>query len=909
MFRITSVAGHIMELDLPSQLQDWGSCDPYEIFSCKVRKKPASTGVVKHLEEVGRNVTSLVLWTDCDREGENIGAEIIGIVEKRMIPAKPITEYFYVGNPKRKIPYTGHSEIYRAYFSALAPKDIEHALANLIRPNLWEASSVDARQELDLKVGVAFSRFQTQSLQAKYTELSKGGVISYGPCQTPTLSFIVDRHDAIQAFTPETHWTLSMAVKVPSATGGFVEVPVTWDRGVIFDIHVVNMFHGLVKEYDSAGVTSIEVKNGVSGRPVALNTPNLLKKASSQLGLGPHEALNLAERLYLSGLLSYPRTESTAYPSSFDLRGAVCELTSDGGEIGSYSRALLEAGLAPSRGGEDKGDHPPITPMRSPAPGELHGDLLRLYNMVARHFLATVSGDAIFEDTVVSLQVAGEEFTCRGRRIIEPGWKGILGKEIEDMDSHLPEFSKGALVPISYAHIKEGKTSPPGHLTESDLITLMETYEIGTDASMATHINNVQQRNYATLGSGRTLIPTQLGLLLLHGLYSIDPEVVLPSVRREIEAQCALVAEGKASQSEIVHHGLTIFAQKYLYVTQNWHKADRLFESVFEASAATGKPLTRCGGCRRYMTLVTLRPQRLYCGHCNFVYLLPQNGVIRPAPGNPTCPLDGFELVTYSLGNTRGAHGKQSLVCPKCYNGGQDIEELTCIQCAHPTCPHSSVNFKVLPCPGMEVLRTKQLGKKGGATVIGVIEEVLEESDFYEHDLKAEKCGGHFTKRAADDEDEEDDDGSDDGSESGEEERGCDGYLVLDTLSKPHWRLVCNSASCHIMVRMTAKGPIQSVSVLTDKAPCPTCNAPLLAITPTPGGAAEALCGGTTVTGCIACDSGIASLCEIRYGRQRHKNITVGGRGRGRGRGRGGRGRREGGRGGGRQDVRRGGRR
>jgi DNA topoisomerase III len=86
-----------------------------------------------------------------------------------------------------------------------------------------------------------------------------------------------------------------------------------------------------------------------------------------------------------------------------------------------------------------------------------------------------------------------------------------------------------------------GKTSAPGYLTEAELIGVMERSGIGTDASIATHIENICKRNYVEVGSGRTMVPTDLGVLLVQGYRAIDPDLVEPTVRSYVERQLDFV--------------------------------------------------------------------------------------------------------------------------------------------------------------------------------------------------------------------------------------------------------------------------------------------------------------------------------------------------------------------------------
>ena len=287
----------------------------------------------------------LVLWLDCDREGENICFEVIRCVEKSMNKQS---------NPLDQ-------KIYRAHFSAVTAKDIQKALATLGVPNENESLAVEARQELDLKIGVAFSRFQTRYFQGKYGDLDSS-VISYGPCQTPTLGFCVQRHDFIQKFTPEPYWGLDVSISAKGDAGKSI-IAVDWSRKRLFDEHSTRVILRMISESSAAKLicTSVSVTTGRSPRPQPMNTVKMLKMASSSLGIGPHACMRAAEHLYLSGYLSYPRTESTSFPKSFDFKDTLRSLFNHW-SLSDYAREL-HGKHTPPRQGHDAGDHPPISPV------------------------------------------------------------------------------------------------------------------------------------------------------------------------------------------------------------------------------------------------------------------------------------------------------------------------------------------------------------------------------------------------------------------------------------------------------------------------------------------------------------------------------------------------------------------
>jgi DNA topoisomerase III len=179
----------------------------------------------------------------------------------------------------------------------------------------------------------------------------------------------------------------------------------SWEAGRSFNKNKTEALVTTAVETNSVvTVTNVVTKDKIQGRPIPLNTVGMLKACSKALGIGPHATMQAAERLYLMGYLSYPRTESSAYPKSFDIAGTLQQQASDG-RWGPYVRELLKQGHNKSRGGVDMGDHPPITPCRPAGPHELSGDMARIFDLVVRHFIASVSEDAVWQSTKISFVI------------------------------------------------------------------------------------------------------------------------------------------------------------------------------------------------------------------------------------------------------------------------------------------------------------------------------------------------------------------------------------------------------------------------------------------------------------------------------------------------------------------------
>ncbi len=852
---VTAVTGHVFNVDFPQEYQSWDSIDPASLYTAPVVRKPCKGSLLNHLRNCAKSTDFVVLWMDCDREGENINFEVLSVI----LPTMSV----------------GFSHVYRAKFSAIAVGDILKAYGCLIKPDQHQSHAVDARQELDLKVGVSFSRFQTRYFQGRYGDLDSS-VISYGPCQTPTLGFVVQRMVEIEMFRPEPFWSLDLGVFKQGRISRCV-----WGGGRSFNKGKVEALAARAVEVEvdengnpqpgSVVVTKVLTREKKQSRPTPMNTVAFLKACSTGLGIGPHHALQTAERLYLSGFLSYPRTESTAYPKSYDVVATLRDQSRDP-RWGSFVRDLLNAGPSRNSKGVDMGDHPPITPCAPAPPGTLSGDQARVYEMVVRHFIATVSYDALWESTNVTLACPrlGDKgiFTLSGKKLIAAGFLAILlhrqyGDENRDEEDEeerqLPNFFEGEVFPVSAPNtttesggvkvaetgarakmgVKEGVTQPPGLLTESELITIMEKNGIGTDASIPTHIENILKRNYASLESGRRIKGTELGVVLAQGYHAIDSGLVLPKVRADIEHQCDQIAKGLADKEDVIAKSLRIFEDKFEYFVSSIAKMDVLFGSHFSKLEDVGKAFTRCGLTKRYLQYIQGPPTRLYNRFTGTVYTLPMGGMVKQWSGK-RCPVAkcNFEMCLYTVGSP----GRTFPLCPNCYNN-----------------PDSSWG-------GIAA-------DDGGAPppIKGEDEDIDAQ--------KARQAAIAGRKIVLDSP-------LPDGHPSVEELTVCPdlssgGVFILDPSSKNKWTLVSTKAP--IILHLPKQ--IKFVRVLNKRDPPTGCR--YVEITFKPG--ESVMPGGEeVVTSCMVADEVLQSMVTVHRGSERSKPTGRGGRGRG---GRGGRGR------------------
>ncbi len=439
----------------------------------------------------------------------------------------------------------------RVLFSAVTKSDIIEAFNSPTSLNPGLAKRVFTRMILDLTLGAVFTRALTLSVEkTDRNALARGGsFLSYGPCQTPVLNLVVQRALERENFKPEKYYTLHIIVNVNG-----VRVTLNHD-GTFKDKQEAERVLSLVRGGKArAMVITANYKEDFIEPPVPLDTVELERRASRFLNIRPKAALDIAEELYRHGYISYPRTETTIYPPTLSLRQVLLELTH--GEHGDYAKTLLGMSIKPTHGDSNDGAHPPIYPTRGVTRQEIlryfkNEKYWKIYDLVVRHFLATLSPPARVERQKIVVEISGHRFSVDGLKIIDKGYLTIYPFESPPSEKVLPRVRVGDELSIVKAWIEERETEPPPYLSESELLRLMKKYGIGTDATMQDHIHTNVIRGYFKIRN-KQCIPTPLGKAVISVLSKTGNELIDPLFRSRMEKALMEITSGSLKPDDVL---------------------------------------------------------------------------------------------------------------------------------------------------------------------------------------------------------------------------------------------------------------------------------------------------------------------------------------------------------------------
>ena len=428
----------------------------------------------------------------------------------------------------------------RLWLSSMTTAAIRSALGDLHPASdyarLEEAAR--SRSEADWIVGMNATRAATIRLRSSFD-----GAVSLGRVQTPTLALIARREEEIRAFKPEAYWLVDARFEPTDGEPGRAYAG-RFHAGAQPRLKTAAEAEAIVSAVrgQAGTITKLEKSTKKERAPLLYDLTTLQREANNRYGFSARRTLAAAQRLYEEHkALTYPRTNSRFLTG--DMAGEIKPTAELVGRNKEYARgAAYVTGLDTLPLGRvindaKVTDHHAIIPTKAEhRVDKMSDDDRRIYDMVARRFLAVFHPEAVFENTRLETTVAEHVFRTRGRVLVVPGWRGVYGEGFEDRsrsdedegdDQTLPKVEQGEATRTLEVGSEEKETKPPRRYSDASLLAAMETAGklvdddelreamkdsgIGTPATRAAIIERLIDVAYVER-EGRALVCTEKGL-------------------------------------------------------------------------------------------------------------------------------------------------------------------------------------------------------------------------------------------------------------------------------------------------------------------------------------------------------------------------------------------------------------
>ena len=558
---VTWAVGHLVQLAEPDEYdpryRKWRMADlpivpdRFKLVVRDERSRKQMSAITRQLKRA--DVETVINACDAGREGELIFA------------------WTYEKAGARK-------PVERLWLSSMTRQAIEHAF-DALRPRSELArleQAARSRSEADWIVGMNATRAATIRLRSSFD-----GAVSLGRVQTPTLAIVARREEEIRAFRPEPYWLVD-AVFEPRAgdpgrryagrlhVGANPRLPSASEADA-----VVAAVRGAPGE-----ITRLETSTKKDRPPLLYDLTSLQRDANTRFGFSARRTLAAAQRLYEDHkALTYPRTSSRFLPG--DMAAEIKPIADLVGRRDEYARAaayvtgldVLPLGRVVNDAKVT--DHHAIIPTRAEhRVDKMSDDDRRVYDLVARRFLAVLHPDAVFENTRLETTVGEHVFRTRGRVLLVPGWRGVYGEGLDERadadsdegaDQALPRLERGEGVETLEVAAAEKETKPPRRYSDASLLAAMETAGklvedeelreamkdsgIGTPATRASIIERLIEVGYLER-DGRSLVCTEKGLNVVRLLG--EHPLTSPSLTGDWEHRLGRIEQGEESRERFM---------------------------------------------------------------------------------------------------------------------------------------------------------------------------------------------------------------------------------------------------------------------------------------------------------------------------------------------------------------------
>ncbi len=599
--------GHLF--NLKEKEKGWG----YPVFNLEWQPSYIVSRSAKftkrYLDALGmltKKADSFVVACDYDTEGSLIGWNCIRFVCKR-------------------------KDARRMRFSTLTKQELIDAYKNAVQHlDFRQIESGETRHWLDHYYGVSSSR----ALMHAIKKSGRFKILSSGRVQSPVLALLTHREDEIDRFNPVPYWLV---------LASFNGIVAKHRKDRFFRKEDADaVYQNCIKK--SARITKVERRESKLEPPAPFNITTLQTEAYNSMGFSPQQTLNIAERLYLSAYISYPRTSS----ERLDPRIGYKEILKSLSSIKEFSSAqtVLKGSLKPKEGKRADPAHIAIYPTKDrPDLSRLPDDQRKLYMMIATRFIACFGEDAVREHVKAEADIGGELFAADGTRTVKHGWLDLY-PYAELKENRLPDIREGEEYKVEELEIKADETKPPKRYTQGSIISEMERHGLGTRATRSGILQTLYDRRYI---EDRSIKVTKLGRAVAETLERFVPELVSEKLTRHFEKEIEQIQEGRKKKGLVLDEAKRTLTKIFEHFRQN---ELRIGEALLKAHKETEESILgscpNCNGELRILYSKKTKKRFVACNKypdCKTTFSLPLGLVIATGKVCKDCNLPVIKVV------------------------------------------------------------------------------------------------------------------------------------------------------------------------------------------------------------------------------------------------------------------------
>ncbi len=506
-FTVRASVGHVRDLPKSNKTAidiEGGFIPHYEISKGKEK-------VVSDLRGLAEKASSILLATDPDREGEAIAWHIETLLKQ---------------DKKVKAP------IERVTFHEITKEAVEEALKSPRKIDTALRKAQEARRVLDRLVGYDLSGLIWKKVRYG---------LSAGRVQSPALRIIMEREREIRAFVPEKYWRifgLFETFKENKLTLECSEEP--RDEKLVEKI----MDEGRNSTWIVSGVKESEQKRSPRA---PFTTSTLQQTASSRLGYSPSRTMQLAQKLYEAGHITYMRTDSTNLSAA-----AQAQIVSFVEK--EYGKDYAQSRVYKTKSKNAQEAHEAIRPTHIDKLVAGSEEQEKLYKLIWERAISSQMTDAKLLKTKITAVIKGHEdlpyFAANGSRLLFPGWLKVDSDAVSD-DTILPICKEGEELKLLNLANEEKFTLPPDRYSEAGLVKELESRGIGRPSTYASIMRTIEDRGYVRK-EGKTLFPTDVGEVVSDFLEKHFMDYISDSFTAGMEDKLDEISRGEAEYEKIL---------------------------------------------------------------------------------------------------------------------------------------------------------------------------------------------------------------------------------------------------------------------------------------------------------------------------------------------------------------------